>query len=203
MEEKKRLWEDVCKEYGLTGEQIFCRTWKELSESPLPVEFLRDFQDKIDWKTASICQRLSEDSIREFQDRVDWTAISKYQNLSEDFIREFKDKVDWIKITKYQEVSDNFLIEFKDKLNWDYIYATRPLTEELDKAMMEAMLSHLKFELSDEFKETFGITESDMENVEVDKSSHSTFELSDEFKETFGITEPDTAALKGTFQLER
>ena len=55
---------------------------------------------------------LSEDFIREFQDKVDWDCISKYQNLSEDFIREFQDKVDWqeisrlaIKIKNYQKIS--------------------------------------------------------------------------------------------------
>ena len=41
----------------------------------------------------SMCQHLSEDFIREFQDRVDWVYISNSQHLSEDFIREFKDRL--------------------------------------------------------------------------------------------------------------
>ena len=46
-----------------------------------------------------------KDFIKEFEDKVDWVCISKYQHLSEDFIREFKDKkdkVDWNNISKFQ-----------------------------------------------------------------------------------------------------
>ena len=67
------------------------------------------------WVDISINQSLSEDFIREFQDKVDWDWISKYQNLSEDFIREFKDKVDWYYISKYQKVSNKFIEEFFQK----------------------------------------------------------------------------------------
>jgi hypothetical protein len=35
-------------------------------------------------------QKLSENFIREFQDKVDWNFISKYQTLSENFKEEFK-----------------------------------------------------------------------------------------------------------------
>ena len=38
---------------------------------------------------------LSDEFIREFQDRVNWDCISAKQQLSEGFIREFEDKVDW------------------------------------------------------------------------------------------------------------
>ena len=43
-------------------------------------------------------QRLSENFIREFQNNVEWNKISRYQDLSEDFIRELKDKLNWQKI---------------------------------------------------------------------------------------------------------
>ena len=63
---------------------------------------------------------LSEDFIREYQDKVDWGYISEYQSLSEDFIREFKDRVAWDWISECQVLSEDFIREFirefKDKL---------------------------------------------------------------------------------------
>jgi hypothetical protein len=40
-------------------------------------------------------QILSDDFIREFQDFVDWEAISQYQILSEELIRDFQYKMNW------------------------------------------------------------------------------------------------------------
>jgi len=45
------------------------------------------------WIKISKHQNLSEDFIREFEDKVDWRWISMSQDLSEDFIREFKNKL--------------------------------------------------------------------------------------------------------------
>ncbi len=53
----------------------------------------------------SIYQKLSENFIREFQDKVDWNYISNYQKLSENFIREFQDKVDWNYIPKLSNLN--------------------------------------------------------------------------------------------------
>jgi hypothetical protein len=38
-------------------------------------------------------QKLSENFIREFQNKIDWWCILKYQKLSEDFKKEFKYKL--------------------------------------------------------------------------------------------------------------
>ena len=35
--------------------------------------------------------KLSEDFIREFQDKINWWYVSKYQKLSEEFKEEFKE----------------------------------------------------------------------------------------------------------------
>ncbi len=53
---------------------------------------------------------LSEDFIREFQDKLDWRKIFLYQIPSEDFVEEFKDKLDWedlIISDKYEKHSKN------------------------------------------------------------------------------------------------
>ena len=57
-----------------------------------------------------------EDFIREFQDKVNWSAISCKQTLSENFIREFQNKVDWCKICYNQTLSKSFKKEFKKHL---------------------------------------------------------------------------------------
>lgn len=61
-------------------------------------------------------ETLSEDFIREFQDKVDWDLISKYQALTEKFIEEFQDKVNWINVALYQFVSYDFLKRHIDQI---------------------------------------------------------------------------------------
>ena len=55
------------------------------------------YNPNFDWTSVQfyIGNVLSEDFIREFQDKVNWEMISVTQKLSEDFIREFQNKVDW------------------------------------------------------------------------------------------------------------
>ena len=48
--------------------------------------------------------KLSENFIREFQDKIDWYWISENQTLSENFIREFQNKVDWYYISANQKL---------------------------------------------------------------------------------------------------
>ena len=49
---------------------------------------------KRDWSFLCHSKDISEEFIREFQDEVNWKHIYRYQKLSEDFIREFKNKID-------------------------------------------------------------------------------------------------------------
>lgn len=93
-------------------------------------DFVREFQDKVYWDRISICQNLSEDFIREFKDYVDWPNISSHQKLSEDFIREFQDKLDWHRISYHQELSENFIREFQDKVDWYEISYYQKLSED-------------------------------------------------------------------------
>ena len=92
--------------------------------------FIREFQEKVDWYWISTHQKLSEDFIREFKDKVYWVWISQYQKLSEDFIREFQEKVDWYWISKYQKLSESFIREFQEKVDWYWISKFQKLSEE-------------------------------------------------------------------------
>ena len=107
------------------------------SKAALSEDFIREFQDKVNWEYISLYQKLSEEFIREFQDKVNWEYISCFQKLSEDFIREFQDKVYWKSIYyslineltsamvndvwKTRIFSEDFIREFQDKMNWDKI----------------------------------------------------------------------------------
>ena len=90
--------------------------WNNLDfyhNNTLTEDFIRKFQDDVNWDCISSCQKLSEDFIREFKNKVNWTCISSCQKLSEDFIREFKDRVNWEYIIKYNELSKILLENLK------------------------------------------------------------------------------------------
>ena len=43
---------------------------------------------------------MSEDFIREFEDRLDWNWISEYQDIGDKFANEFRSRIDWKLYTK-------------------------------------------------------------------------------------------------------
>jgi len=93
--------------------------WECISNNyALSENFMREFQDKINWNIISAYyHKLSENFIREFKDKLGWDYISMNQKLSENFIREFQNDVYWNYISEYQNLSKNFKEEFKYKLN--------------------------------------------------------------------------------------
>ncbi len=116
-------------------------------DETLSDEFLDKFKEKLtinDWGLISDKIKLSEDFIREFQDKLDWICVSYYQELSEEFIREFKNKVYWNNISYNQKLSEEFIKEFKDDVNWNIIY----LNQELSFEFMEKFKQLLKYDLS-------------------------------------------------------
>ena len=131
---------------------------KQVSYCQLSEEFIKMFQDKLNWSALSACQTLSEDLIREFQDKVEWEWISKEQKLSEDFIREFKEKVDWYYISISQTLSEDFIREFQDKVDWEEISWYQTLSENFirefqDYVHWDYILSQQT--LSSEFRQKF------------------------------------------------
>jgi len=77
-------------------------------------------QFKLKIESVADCAKshsLSEDFIREFQDKLDWIYISAYQKLSKDFILEFKNKVNWNYIEEYQNITEENIEEYeKEKI---------------------------------------------------------------------------------------
>ena len=62
----------------------------------------------LDLESISRKYNLSVNFIKEYQDKVDWYYISAHQKLSENFIREFQNKVNRYCIYKYQKLSKNY-----------------------------------------------------------------------------------------------
>ena len=76
-------------------------------------------------------QKLSENFIREFQDKIDWYKISIHQKLSENFIPEFQDKINWSRLSMKRKFSEEFIEEFETKIDWYYFFAfKRHLSDE-------------------------------------------------------------------------
>ena len=107
----------ICWDFGIWDNGHNTPSYKNIS-----IEFIREFQDKVDWWEISCLQLLNEDLIREFRNRVCWKAISYHQKLSEKIIREFKDNVYWDFIFERIILSKSFIIEFIDKVNWNTIH---------------------------------------------------------------------------------
>ena len=124
----------------------------------LTEDFIREFQDEVDWESISFYQLLSEDFIGEFQYQVDWQLISARQSLSEDFIRKFADKVDWYCVSRYQHLSEDIIREFQDRVDWYYISMNQHLSEDFIREFKDNVEWHLisKYQrLSEDFIREF------------------------------------------------
>ena len=64
-------------------------TWRAVSQLMLSDDFIRKFQENVDWDFISGSVPLTENFIEEFQDKIRWYLVSKSQNLSENFIRQY------------------------------------------------------------------------------------------------------------------
>ena len=92
---------------------------KQFKEIKNKLELEKYYDPDFDWNNLDFYRNntLTEDFIRKFQNDVNWDCISSCQKLSEDFIREFKNKVNWWYVSKYQKLSEEFKEEFKKELH--------------------------------------------------------------------------------------
>jgi len=122
------LREDFVRRYGPHfGPKARQHQW---SRAPLSEAYIREFADTDDdWHRVSFGQKLSEEFIREFHDRVRWRSIAGFQRVSEAFLREFHDRMDWSSVSMSQRLSEPFIREFADRLDWCYIARHQRLSE--------------------------------------------------------------------------
>ena len=121
------------------------KNMKQIKNIKNKLEWEKYYDPTFDWDDYTLYtdNNLSEDFIREFQDKVDWLYISRFQTLSEDFIREFKDKVWWKNIFINQKLSEDFILEFKDEADacnyWTYAFEFQQLSEEFKNKIINEL----------------------------------------------------------------
>ena len=93
-------------------------------------------------------EQYSEEFLREFQDHIDWGYVMVRYDLPRDFLNEFKFKFAdkspryWANISLYDPLKENFIRTFIDKLNFDYlmkneeINRNKELKEKIGKLML-------------------------------------------------------------------
>jgi len=96
----------------------------------IDIEAIRKDLNKLKMNFIPV-QDLSEDFIREFQDIIDWYWNSYSQKLSENFIRKYQDKVDWLNISAIQKLSKEFIREFSHKICFYSIMYNRVISDEV------------------------------------------------------------------------
>ena len=96
------------------------------------LETIRKNPKNQDWVAISYdVAILNKNFIREFQNYINWGVISWHKTLSEEFIREFQDKVNWYYISCYQRLSKEFVIEFSDKINFTFLMKNNNISDEI------------------------------------------------------------------------
>jgi hypothetical protein len=121
--ELEKQYDRLIKKYGdLENRNLYRR-------DNLSIEFIRKFEDKLDWNQLKYLFRKHNlniiEFIREFSDKLDWMVITYYLELYKfnniEFLREFQDKLNWEiisrKLKAYKLNTIEIITEFKDKLN--------------------------------------------------------------------------------------
>lgn len=76
------------------------------------------------FKIISQSQRLSEDFMRDYNDQLDWKEVSLNQSMSMDFINVFYDKIHWDCFIKNKRVSED--IKYNCWVNTPYVHTIEP-----------------------------------------------------------------------------
>ncbi len=111
------------------------KNWKQLSKTPLKLDFIRANYDCVNWKRISKYQILSEPFIEEWADYVYWDNICRYQKLSVEFIenhlnelnlwndlRDEYDEGNWPIICEYQVLTNDFMLQYQHCIIWNIVY---------------------------------------------------------------------------------
>jgi len=141
-------WSDIKPKYYINGDKRikewwnYEEYWTNISEyvKPLPVDFIREFKDYVNWYLIGMCQKLSEEFMREFSYYLCWYDLPMYQKLSENLIKENKDTINWYRVQQYQDLSEEFLYEFKDKIDWFCYLHGRSNRTQLSEEMLKKLI---------------------------------------------------------------
>lgn len=97
----------------------------------LTEDFMRDFKDKLDWDTISLCQTLGSTFIDEFADLLNWSIMSETQMLTIDQMQNYAPNLHWNGVSKFQVLTPEFIVKYKHMLNWDSLPQYQTITAEI------------------------------------------------------------------------
>lgn len=109
--------------------------WEKVSlYSLLPINVIRQYKDKVDWKSISYVQYLTNDFVDEVSEYIDFNNLSKNWNYvpSEEILQKYINKEwDWNFLSANSNIPDSTIIMFKDKINWSILSSIRNVSFEL------------------------------------------------------------------------
>jgi len=91
--------------------------WDELSKQSIPIDFVSEYKDYLNFRYVCIYTALTEDELVLFLEYLDWISVSSFQTLSESFIETYQDRVYWFAISKHQKLSNQFIQRYQNNLN--------------------------------------------------------------------------------------
>jgi hypothetical protein len=92
--------------------------WRLLVVNNYSINFLKKYQDEINWHEAHFEDMKTYEIFEEY---IDWERLSYHEELTESFMRRFQDKLHWGFISSHQKLSKCFISEFRGKLNMESI----------------------------------------------------------------------------------
>ncbi|MGL5691228.1 MAG: hypothetical protein ACRDD8_10485 [Bacteroidales bacterium] len=128
--------------------------WHLQSNNALPIEFIREHIDYIDWSCGSLYRNMTHADIVEFEkylnipkllnmcildieslrllkDKLDFDNVAYTQILNDEIIREFADKWDWGIVAFENTLSPEIIREFADKWDWSMLSREQMLSEDI------------------------------------------------------------------------
>lgn len=91
---------------------------------PIDVNAIRENPDDQNWD--EICeQELTIEFMKEFNQYLNWTKVCIHQNLTTAFIDEFNEKINWLEACRHQNLSTSIMKKYKEQMFWDIICLDR------------------------------------------------------------------------------
>ena len=93
---------------------------KHFKDIKKKLEWEKYYDPDFNWYNENFYKEnvLSADFIREFQDKINWCYVAQSFWLTEKILNEFKDKIDWFYVAQNWNVfTEDFLIKFEKYLS--------------------------------------------------------------------------------------
>ena len=92
--------------------------WGDIYMNILSIDFIREFKDKLPWRSVSEYKVLLDKDFHEFKDKIKWGIASSYQKLSPEILNRFEEFLDYTYLGTNTKLPEEFVLKHKDKINW-------------------------------------------------------------------------------------